>query len=215
MLIGAVVLAVAGVLTFGGFEFRQFYRDLEKYCGIRTAYDRGEVLYRLGFPATVLDDSQKNYKYPGRRSYEANRKAATDDPDKVMPAGKTVSDYFEWSYLLKNPGNNTTANVYVDFDRATKQIENIDCVDFSDNQHLCPPLAGIKVGDSEDRVRDKLGSPDRYELDGVTKTMSYESIGVEFKLTKGTVYYLRLYGNAHGQQSRIRMLIAYLRGLYE
>jgi hypothetical protein len=212
MLIGAFLLAVAGALGIGLSGFYEFAKELQKYCGVRTNYDRNEVLYRLGFPATVLDDSQKNSKYPGRRSYETNRKAAVEDPDRVMPAGKTVSDYLEWSYLLKNLSNNSTANVYVDFDPATKQIENIDCVDFTDTQHLCPPLAGIAVGDSEDRVRDRLGTPDRYELDGVTKTMSYDSIGVEFKLTKGTVYYLRLSGNR--QRNQGRMFDAYLRGLF-
>jgi hypothetical protein len=212
MLIGALSLAVLGALASGWFEFHKFGKELEKYCGIRASYDRSEVLYRLGFPATVLDDSQKNSKYPGRRGYETNRKAVVDDPDKMMPAGKTVSDYLEWSYLLKNLNNNSTANVYVDFDPATKQIENIDCVDFTDMQHLCPPLAGISVGDSEDRVRDKLGKPDRYELDGVTKTMSYDSIGVEFKLTKGTVYYLRLFGNR--ERNQFRMLFVYLRGVF-
>ncbi len=204
------MLVVGGALVSFGLGFRQFYKDLEKYCGIRTSDDRNEVLYRLGYPPTVLDDSQKNFKYPGRRSYDTNRKAVTEDPDRVMPAGKTVSDYYEWSYLLKNAAN-SSANVYVDFDRATKAIENIDCVDFSDVQHLCPALAGILVGDSEERVRDKLGKPDRYELDGVTKTMSYDGVGVEFKLTKGSVYYLRLSRNT--RRSQIQLLYVYARSL--
>jgi hypothetical protein len=211
MLIGALVLIVGGVLVGLGMGFYQFDKDLQKYCGVQTTYDRNEVLYRLGYPPAVLDDSQKDSKYPGRRSYETNRKAPIDDPDKMMPAGKAVSDYFEWSYPLKN-ANNAAANVYIDFDRATRGIENIDCVDFTDVQHVCPALAGVLVGDSEDRVRDKLGKPDRYELDGVTKTMSYDSIGVEFKLTKGVVYYLRLSGNR--QRSLPHLLYVYIRGLF-
>jgi hypothetical protein len=211
MLIGAVSLIVGVTLVGLGAGFYQFNIDLGKYCDVHTNYDRDEVLYRLGYPATVLDDSQKNYKYPGRRSYDSNRKAANEDPDKVMPAGKTVSDYYEWSYPLKNLSN-ATANMYVDFDHATKAIENIDCVDFTDIQHACPALAGVSIGDSEERVRDKLGAPDRYELDGVTKTMSYDSMGLEFKLTKGNVYYLRLSGKQ--QRSYIRLFDAYVRGLF-
>jgi hypothetical protein len=211
MLIAALSLIVGVALVGLGAGFYQFDKDLTKYCEVHTNYNRDEVLYRLGYPATVLDDSQKNYKYPGRRSYESNRKAANDDPDKMMPVGKTVLDYYEWSYPVKN-SNNAAANMYVDFDHATKAIDDIDCVDFTDMQHVCPSLAGVSIGDSEERVRDKLGAPDRYELDGVTKTMSYDSIGMEFKLTKGNVYYLRLAGKQ--RRSFIGLLDAYIRGLF-
>jgi hypothetical protein len=210
LIIAAIVLAVGGILlsvTMGGVQFK---RSLGKYCGVRTSYDRNEVLYRLGYPPSVLDDSQKNSKYPDRRSYETNRKTGSEDPDKMMPAGKAVSDYFEWSYPLKTISS-ASANVYIDFDRTTKGIENIDCVDFTEMQHSCPALAGVLVGDSEDRVRDKLGSPDRYDLDGVTKTMSYDALGVEFKLTKGNVYYLRL--SAGGKRDNLRLMYIYLRSL--
>ncbi len=209
-IVGLLLLAAGAGLVFFGLGFYQFNKEAQKYCGVRTTDDRSEVLYRLGYPSAVLDDSQKNFKYPGRRSYEVNRKDAAEDPDKVIPAGKTVSDYYEWSYLLKS-GSNSSANVYVDFDRTTKAVENIDCVDFSDLQHLCPALLGVVVGDPEERVRDKLGRPDRNELDGVTKTMSYDSVGVEFKLTKGSVYYLRLVRS--NKRSQIQVLIVYLRSL--
>jgi hypothetical protein len=211
-LTGVIVLIAVATLVYVGIGFHQYYKDLEKYCGIRIYDDRNEVLYRLGFPAAVLDDSQKSGKYPGRRSYKTNRKAAGDDPDKMMPEGKTVADYYEWSYPFKGAGN-VSADVYVDFDRATKAIENIDCVDFTDSPHLCPSLAGIAVGDTEDRVRDKLGKPDRYELDGVTKTLSYDGAGIEFRLTKGSVYYLRL-SNSNGR-NQLQLLYLYLRSLFE
>jgi hypothetical protein len=211
LLIGALILIVVGILVGVGTGFYQFGKSLDKYCGVRTSYDRSEVLYRLGYPPAVLDDSQKNSKYPGRRSYETNRKVTSEDPDKMMPAGKAVSDYFEWSYPLRT-ANNSSANVYIDFDRATRGIENIDCVDFTEMQHVCPALAGVLVGDSEDRVRDKLGRPDRYDLDGVTKTMSYDSMGVEFKLTKGNVYYLRLSGSR--DRSTFRLFCAYVRSFF-
>lgn len=208
-IVGLIVLAAGAGLVFFGSGFYQFSSEAQKYCGVRTTDDRSEVLYRLGYPSSVLDDSQKNFKYPGRRSYETNRKDA-EDPDKAMPAGKTVSDYYEWSYLLRN-GSNASANVYVDFDRTTKGVDNIDCVDFSDLQHLCPALVGVMVGDPEERVRDKLGRPDRYELDGVTKTLSYDGVGVEFKLTKGSVYYLRLVRS--NERSQIQVFIVYVRSL--
>ena len=204
MLIAAAILAGLGI------GFHQFSRDLEKYCGIKISDDRNEVLYRLGFPPAVLDDSQKDGKYPGRRNYKTNRKAGSDDPDKFMPEGKTVADYYEWSYPLRGAAN-ADASVYIDFNRATKAIESIDCVDFSDGR-LCSPLLGIGIGDSEDHVRDRLGKPDRYDLDGVIKTMSYDAIGVEYKLTKGSVYYLKLYRS--DKRSQIQLLYLYLRGLF-
>jgi hypothetical protein len=187
----AGLVIISAVLIAGGIGFREFCRDLLKYGNIHNYDDRDEVLYRLGFPAAVLDDSQKNHPYPGRRSYLTNREASAADPDRVIPEGRTVADYYEWSYPVRGAPN-AKATMYVDFDRATKFVENIDCVDFTDPPHYCSPLAGISIGDSEDRVRDRLGKPDRFTLDGVTKTMSYDGVGVEFKLTKGSVYYLRL-----------------------
>jgi len=204
-------LAIAGtVLVAGGIGFYQFCKDLLKYADIHNYDDRNEVLYRLGFPPAVLDDSQKNHPYAGRRSLKTNREAAPEDPDSVIPEGRTVADYYEWSYPVRGAPN-AKAALYVDFDRTTKVIDNIDCVDFSDTPHFCAPLAGIAIGDSEDRVKEKLGKPDRYDLDGVTKTMTYDGAGVEFKLTKGSVYYLRL-SRTNGR-SVIQLLNFYLRSL--
>jgi hypothetical protein len=202
-------MAIAGAIVLGmGVNFYHFARDLKKYCGVHSYDDRNEVLYLLGFPPAVLDDSQKDNLYPRRRSYKTNRGGAAEDPDKVMPEGRTVADYYEWSYPLRDVPNGG-AYVYVDFDRTTKFVDHIDCVDFSDVQHLCAPLAGIRIGDSEDQVKDKLGKPDRLQLEGAIKTLSYDGAGVEFRLTKGSVYYLRL----DGKKSRnpIQLIDFYVR----
>jgi hypothetical protein len=204
-------LVVVALLLVGGRGFRHFCSDLQKYCNIRSTDNRSEVLYRLGFPPAVLDDSQKDSLYPGRRSYKTNRDAAAQDPDNAMPVGKTVADFYEWSYPLRD-ATDARANMYVDFDRATKIVEHIDCVDFTDVQHLCGPLAGIGVGDTEEHVKERLGKPDRYQLDGATKTLSYDGVGIEYRLTKGRVYYLRL--SRTESRNPIQLLNLYLRDVF-
>jgi hypothetical protein len=206
----AGVAVVGAMMAAISINFYHFARDLKKYCGVHSYDDRNEVLYLLGFPPAVLDDSQKDSLYPGRRSYKTNRAAAAEDPDKVIPQGRTVADYYEWSYPLRETPNGG-ASVFVDFDRATKFIDHIDCVDFTDTQHACAPLAGINIGDSEDRVKDRLGKPDRLRLEGAMKIMAYDGVGVEFRLTKGSVYYLRLDGKKN--RSMIQLLDFYLRDL--
>jgi len=211
ILLLAGLVIIGAVFIAGARGFKHFCKDLKKYCDISSDDNRNEVLYRLGFPPLVLDDSQKDSLYPGRRSYKTNKEAAADDPDNAMPIGRTVADYYEWSYPLA-AAPNSKANVFVDFDRATKIIDHIDCVDFTVVEHQCGPLAGIRIGDSEEHVKDKLGKPDRIKLDGATKAMFYDGVGVEFILTKGSVYYLRL--SRVESRSPIQLLNFYLRDLF-
>ena len=59
--------------------------------------------------------------------------------------------------------------------------------------HLCPALAGIRAGDTEEHVRFVLGSPMRVSYNSVSKTTRYDDLGVEFVLTQGHVYGLTLF----------------------
>jgi hypothetical protein len=54
----------------------------------------------------------------------------------------------------------------------------------------CPVLLGIYDGVSEAETVARLGKPSRERIDGATKIITYENLGVWFYLTKRTIYML-------------------------
>ena len=179
--IGALAIAVA----ISALGFLRFKAALETYCGIRLTYDRKEVLYRLGYPPVVLDEPEKTEFGYWQRVYYTDRKG---DPKNVLPADKHIEDFREWSYS-KGPVTET-----IRFNASGTAIESVSCMELQDDpQGLCPPIASVATGDTEEQLKHKLGEHHfRYRMDGVSKTIRYDDFGIEILLTKDKVYGLTL-----------------------
>jgi hypothetical protein len=174
----AMAVVVAGIawVTLAALRFAG---GLDHYCGVYRTDDRKEVLYRLGAPTSVIGapvDGWAPVYTPG-----------STDPKQAIPTGKSESDFPSWGY---NPDNDTTVTVeFTD----TNGVDNISCM--TGHARGCPMLAGVAFDDTEEEVIRKLGRHHaRYMLNGVSKRLRYDDIGVEFLLTKDRVYTLTLLG---------------------
>lgn len=78
----------------------------------------------------------------------------------------------------------------VSFQKVDGQVSKISCL--GESAQSCPPLAGINIGTTEEELRKLLGKPDTQKLDDVAKTVVYKKLGLEFYLTKDTVYTMAL-----------------------
>ena len=173
------VIAVAWVATAA----LRFVGGLDQYCGVYRTDDRKEVLYRLGSPQNVLGAIEKGPWGLSQRVYTPG----SSDPKQAMPPGKTEADFPGWTY---SPADDMT--ITVSFDNSNG-VENISCM--TGHENACPHLAGVAFGDTEEQVFHKLGRHHaRYMLDGVSKTLRYDDLGVEYVLTKDRVYILTLLG---------------------
>jgi hypothetical protein len=180
----AISLTVLACLLVG---FVRFMKQLDSYYHVRLGDDREEVLYRLGSPPFVLGEPEKgDWGYWQKVFYTDN-----SDPKNAMPADKSINDFYSWSY---RPDSSVigTGSITVMFAKVEKQVRSISCMDDEFRPAgVCPDLVGVAIGDSEEDVQRKLGEPMRFKRDGVSKTLRYDDIGVEFLLTKGKVYQLR------------------------
>jgi len=185
-----LLLVVAAPLIY---KFREFYRDLKKYGGIDITDTKADVMYRLGYPIAVVGVAPKLADGSGGAPaiYVTIKNA---DPKDSLPPGKRIEDFDEWTYQVgKDTDLETT--MHVEFDPASSKVDSIYCIDLreGDTYRLCPSLAGVKDGDSEDQVKDKLGKFTRSRHDGLLKTVRYDDLGVEFVLRRERVYLLRNY----------------------
>jgi hypothetical protein len=100
-----------------------------------------------------------------------------------LPKGKTVNDYPLWSY---EGGDNHY--LHVAFGNG-KTVVSIACYSL-DRIYRCPTIGGISDGTSEAELLRKLGAPSRSQIVDQTKTVTYDDVGVEFKLEQEKVYRL-------------------------
>lgn len=176
----AVVVIAVGWLAMAALRF---VGGPGQYCGVYRADNRKEVLYRLGNPQAVLGAPEKDKWGLWMRVYTPG----SADPKQMMPAGKTEDDFSGWAY---SPAGDTT--ITVSFDKSDG-VESISCMTVHVN--ACPHLAGVAFGDTEEQVIHRLGRHHaRYILDGVSKRLRYDDLGVEFLLTKDRVYTLTMLG---------------------
>jgi hypothetical protein len=125
-----------------------------------------EVEYVMGYPPYVKG-SEGEGGWRGRRVL---------DTSKDLEKGQHIEDYSSWSF----------DQIDVDFDGTTKTVNEIACN--SIEKMGCPALLGLQDGLSEEAVFKRLGKPSYEQIDGVTKTVEYESLGTWFYLAKNKIY---------------------------
>lgn len=200
--VAAVCVLIPAALLLA---FQKFNAGLNEYCNVRVTDDKKEVLYRLGYPPFVLGEPERIAGSDGFWQPVFDTDAGVE-PKAAMPAGKRINDFDGWGYHL-----GPAASINLEFDHRTGKVKSISCTDFGKMPpYACTPLSGIAVGDTEEHVQDKLGKPTRHKLDGVSKTIRYDDLGVEFILAKGKVYMLTILSERAGA---LAILSRYLRTL--
>ncbi|ANT49756.1 hypothetical protein [Mesorhizobium amorphae] len=185
--------AVLSVLTWVGFKvsaYRDFMRDLNTYQGVKLGDSMDETKYALGYPPFVVGPPESGTPDKPAPDFQFSPIYQTDgnDPKNAMPDGKKVGDFLGWQY------EETDHRIDLSFDPETKRISEIGCYANSsvngNTKQLCPALFGIDSNSSEDEVLAKLGSPDAQKIEGASKSLRYDEIGLEVTLSKRRVYML-------------------------
>jgi hypothetical protein len=173
-------------LAFAGYSWwRARPRPQTEYYGATFADGKAEIQYKLGSPDHVLDPTPISGLGPGwELILNVNSDPAKDKNS--VPAGTTIRDYDELEYDQVGDANSVT----VSFRKSNSRVNEIKCIALHHDVAGCKPVMGISVGTTEDELRQRLGQPTAEHLDGVTKSMLYRNLHLEFTLEKQRVYIL-------------------------
>ncbi|MBR1302171.1 hypothetical protein [Bradyrhizobium sp. AUGA SZCCT0042] len=170
----ALVVVGTAVIIVAQYWDQMFPVKLDRqtqYDGLRLGMSKDEVKYIKGIPTTVItNDKDGPWKDFGV--------VQTSE----LPKGKTVNDYSLWSY----DGHKRYYNV--GFGNSSTVV-SIGCYS-EDKSYRCPAIGDVRDGTSEAEMLRKLGPPTKSAISGVTKSVEYNNIGVEFKLQQETIYYV-------------------------
>jgi hypothetical protein len=143
-----------------------------EYEGLRLGIGPDEVIYIKGWPPVVYGDLQTEGDWNGSQPV-----IETDKLEK----GKTVRDYGQWAY----EGNHS--RVDITFNPEKTAIIAVQCCSH-DKLSRRSPILGVRDGDTEKTVIEKLGAPAISRIEQITKYMSYPNLGVNLFLVKEQVY---------------------------
>ena len=168
-------------------NYQSFKRDLVEFRGVRIGASVSEVRYALGQPKWVVGVSTVDTNLPGDY-FPLYDVAATSGPN-MLPKKLKATDFDIWSW------EQGSESVGVIFNSKTKRVKSVDCavVENDTNYGLCSGINSISIGDDEDEVVRLFGTPDHIDFPtgGVTKTITYDDIGLEVRLSKRKVYMWR------------------------
>jgi len=187
------LFALAGILYFSLIrsKYQEFCRGLTVVSDLRLTDRRPDVRYRLGDPPQVLGPVM-GPPYPGSREV-----FTVDGPPNdvnTMPSKTSILDYSAWEY------DNSHGDKIIDFDK-TGVVDSITVYAKDAAPSAWGPIGGIRNGDSEEKVLN-LGVPSTTSIDGVTKTIEFADIGLQFWLEKGRVYRVQLKHPTKGERAR-------------
>jgi hypothetical protein len=147
-----------------------------EYVGLRLGMPPDEVMYVKGYPPVVLAEEVNDPAWKGFFSVIET---------KSLENGKSVKDYRNWSY------NAVESNLNVAFNDSMTAVTAIQCYS-SDMLARCPELVGVRDGAIERDVLRRLGKPSQSKIEGVTKSMTYDDLGIKLWLEKEQVYMLEI-----------------------
>jgi hypothetical protein len=151
-------------------------RAPQTFLGINLQASREDVRYRLGAPPYVFD-RVGTCPNGGQAVYTA----IADSKNAALPKGRADADFDDWVY------GDTDNQHYWDVHFAFDRVVGLACYDFVGYGRRCPILMGIGTGDTEERVRRRLGAPSTSRLDEGVKFMRYERYGLTLQLEKARV----------------------------
>lgn len=151
---------------------------------------RTAIYYDVVFLGSTQDEIRYSYGRP-MQIFDAARSVWTD----VGPA-TAVDRSARWAYALPSGGR---LEVRFDGGRATR----FTCAHPDGGSYACPPILGVKLGDLEDEIAMRIGNPTRFAIDGTTKTMWYDDIGMELKLLRFRVVAISVNADQQGLGPKI------------
>jgi hypothetical protein len=102
-------------------------------------------------------------------------------------AGRDLFAYLEWSYALPQK-----AESQFTFLPGSGVVTRIACIQLQAAPGSCPPMLGVAVGDMDIVPYNKLGSPQRQQISGMSKHLYYDKIGVQYAMAQRRVYRIDL-----------------------
>lgn len=153
--------------------------DSSRYQGVLLNWPRAEVLYRLGSPSAVVEDTTED---GWARIYYTD---TTRDPGNALPSGVSIDSFNQWKWEAELNGG---VELDVGFDPQTNSVVSITCMVIDQTGQFCEPLNGIEIGATEEEVIAHLGQATRFRYSGASKTLRYDNLGVDYTLSRGRVY---------------------------
>lgn len=189
VLVGLIAIVAVGTIYLLNQQRHDREKQLSSYYDVRLGDSKEEVGYKLGYPSSVQGPYRPDPNHEGwqlsddlKVNKNGDLEGAPDDP----PGGSALQKFDEWHYDL--PPDRIT----VHFDENRKTASEVTCQSWKTNSaSKCRPILGVSVGSSEQQVREKLGPPERENITGIFKEMSYPSLGISLMLTKGEVYLIK------------------------
>jgi hypothetical protein len=185
-LIVALPLAALGVYI--GYETWSSSRvakpaRVNSYAGVTIGQSKGEVIYALGRPSSVLETEIHTEKEGPWKKYRLNKVVEPKD------GTAELSKYNAWQYESPVTGR---LDVAFDSDSESGVVSVIGC--YSSTHGDCPDLLGVSAGATEDSLVATLGQPDTAALDpdSSVKTLTYTKLNASFVLSMRRVYMLRV-----------------------
>ena len=181
------------LLAYAGFKIYQYKESLPKkvdsYQSMALGETKDSLEAALGAPTHVLFPPEKKNAILEKNSnilvVEVSKIALKKEIDANPQKEKGFDD---WEY--QKPGY----SVFVKFDSATDKINLISCYifDFSKIDPQACSVNKIRVGDTEDQVRNILGEPSSVDHDGPTKILSYAKLNMLVFLDKDGVFNIQI-----------------------
>lgn len=162
-------------------------KRVEEFMGVRIGMTKQEVTYILGFPEFYTDSTSTNF-------IQTKNKSQSFDVADIQQLQESLNLSNEWSYL---GGVNTlySFRTHVVFSQNGRKVNRIYCYTNKDNAYVSPntcPLYGLSLMMSEEEMYAKLGKPTYEEIDGLTKQVTYEKLGLDVSLSKKKIYMIEL-----------------------
>lgn len=211
-------LAVVALIVLAVSRYVSTAAELTTFEGVKIGDSRAEVLYRKGEPKIVfgpLESASDGVEGPGgwgswQHVYYVN---PDEDPSEnkvnVIPNGKTIDDFDDWSYSTSGlTAAATSGDVAVTFVKGN--VATIRCLNFG-GRGACSQMVGVEPTTSEEELLRIFGEPSsaKIDKDSGVKTMRFDDVGVEVLLRRGAVYAVEISGpKATGFNWRVLRLAA-------
>jgi Putative abortive phage resistance protein AbiGi, antitoxin len=177
LLVALIALGLGGIVIYDLADDNS--RTETGYADLRLGMTMDEVKYVKGYPTYILEYPKITVEKPTWWENSASVIASSSLKD-----GQNVEDFRSWEFAIDDHGT----RIDVDFDQRTKLLSKVAC--YSQRIMQCPSLLGLHDGMSEADAIKRLGKPSYERIDGVTKKVSYDRLGVWFYLEKMKIYML-------------------------
>lgn len=188
-------LLVVSVLIFykSKFSFLMENSPVISYLGITLNSSMDEIKYSFGVPSEVFYKDNVPFTLADGTILTDSLTLATKED---ILANKGVNNFFFWQY------NYPEYRVDISFDTNLRKVNSIGCYVSNSSKNVpkeCDIL-NVKINDDENKILEKLGQPQKEEINHVTKTLYYSHLNLKLFFEKRHLYYIVI-GNSNNTLS--------------